>query len=98
VSTRSRSFSITGTARDPANGPRGIDWVEVWLNGEANADHALFLGNVNVTADGAWSLNFDPDKRAPINSNLYVYAHSGVTGKRTLQVVHFYLTDRPGTS
>jgi hypothetical protein len=97
VSTRSRSFRIRGTARDPANGPRGIDWVEVWLNGEANADPALFLGNLDVAADGAWSLDFDPDKHAPINSNLYVYAHSSVTGKRTLQVIHFYLTDRPGT-
>jgi Bacterial Ig domain len=94
VSTRSRSFAITGSARDPLNGPRGIDWVEVWLNGEANTDHATFLGNTDTATDGTWSINFDPDTFPPINSNLYVYAHSGVTGKQTLQVVHFYLADR----
>jgi hypothetical protein len=30
----------------------------------------------------------------PINSNVYVYAHSAVTGKTTLVVRHFYLADR----
>jgi hypothetical protein len=94
VSTRSRSFVITGTARDPVNGARGIDWIEVWLNGEANAEKAIFLGSADLATDGTWSINFDPDKFPPVNSNLYVYAHSAVTGKRTLQVVHFYLTDR----
>jgi hypothetical protein len=94
VSTRNRSFAITGTARDPLNGARGIDWVEVWLNGEANTDHAIFLGSADIAADGAWSINFDPDTFPPVNSNLYVYAHSGVNGKQTLRVVHFYLTDR----
>jgi hypothetical protein len=95
VSTRSRGFTIAGTARDPVYGPRGIDWVEVWLNGEANADHAVFLGSLDVSADGAWSVAFDPDLYPPIDSNLYVYAHSGVTGKRSMQVVHFHLSDRP---
>jgi hypothetical protein len=94
VSTRRRSFAISGTARDPLSGPRGIDWVEVWFNGEANSERAIFLGPADITADGTWSINFDPGAFPPINSNLYVYAHSGVTGKRTLQVVHFYLTDR----
>jgi hypothetical protein len=94
VSTRSRSFAITGSARDPVNGARGIDWIEVWLNGEANAENGIFLGSADLAADGTWSINFDPDKFPPVNSNLYAYAHSAVTGKRTLLVVHFYLTDR----
>jgi hypothetical protein len=95
VSTRIRTYAITGTARDPSNGARGIDWVEVWLNGEANADRATLLGTAELAADGTWTLNFDPAAHDPINSNLYAYAHSAVTGKRSLVVTHFAITDRP---
>ena len=95
VSTRLRHFTISGTARDPATGPRGVDWVELWLNGEANTEGAVFLANIDVRGDGTWSVDFDPDLYPPINVNLYAYAHSAVTGKRTVQVVHFYLSDRP---
>jgi pyruvate/2-oxoglutarate/acetoin dehydrogenase E1 component len=95
VSTRLRSLVITGTAKDPTNGVRGIDWVEVWFNGEANSDHGAFLGVVDLLTDGTWSLPFDPGAHEPIDSNLYVYAHSGVNGKKTLTVRHFILADRP---
>src|SRR6202022_2065218 len=81
ISTRTRTFAITGTARDAAAGPRGIDWVEVWLNGEANTEHAVILGDADLNGDGTWSLNFDPAQYDPISSNLYVYAHSAVNAK-----------------
>jgi hypothetical protein len=96
VSTRMRSFPITGTATDP-NGGRGIDWVEVWLNGEANSALGVMLGTANQSRDGSWTLPFDPGVHPPINSNVYVYAHSAVTGKTTLVVRHFYLADRAVT-
>lgn len=95
VSTSIRRYAITGTAADRTNGPRGIDWVELWLNGEANADNAILLGDPDLNADGSWSLPIDVANYDPINSNLYVYAHSGVNGKRSLRVVHFFITDRP---
>jgi hypothetical protein len=95
VSTRIRVFPISGTASDSANGARGIDWVEVWLNGEANSDAGPILGVADLSSDGSWSLPFDPASHQPINSNLYVYAHSRVTGKKSLTVRHFLITDRP---
>ena len=96
VSTRTRIFPISGTASDPSNGgARGIDWVEVWLNGEANTDNAVMLGVADLSRDGTWSLPFDPGSHLPIPTNLYVYAHSGVSGKTSLVVRHFFLADRP---
>lgn len=95
VSTRSRSLPITGTASEATRGARGIDWVEVWLNGEANSDSGVILGVAEQRSDGSWSLPFDPGAHEPINSNLYVYAHSAVNGKKTLLVRHFFLADRP---
>jgi|SRR5579859_2699305 len=95
VSTRTRVFPISGTASDPINGVRGIDWVEVWFNGEANSDAGVILGVADFNSDGTWSLPFDPGAHLPIPSNLYVYAHSAVTGKKTMVVRHFNLADRP---
>ena len=96
VSTRTRIFPMSGTASDPANGgARGVDWVEVWLNGEANSDNGVILGVADLNSDGTWSLPFDPGSHLPIPTNLYVYAHSRVTGKKTLIVRHFFLADRP---
>jgi hypothetical protein len=95
VSTRTRVYPLSGTASDPTNGPRGIDWVEVWLNGEANTDNAVVLGVADLTPDGNWSLPFDPGVHLAIPTNLYVYAHSNLTGKKTLVVRHFFLEDRP---
>jgi hypothetical protein len=96
VSTHTRIFPISGTTSDPANGgARGIDWVEVWLNGEANTDNGVILGVADLSSDGTWSLPFDPGSHLPIPTNLYVYAHSRVTGKRSLIVRHFFLADRP---
>jgi hypothetical protein len=95
LSTRVRTFLITGTAIDATNGARGIDWVEVWLNGEANSDAGVILGVADLNSDGSWSLPFDPGAHEPINSNLYVYAHSQVSGKKSLLVRNFFITDRP---
>jgi hypothetical protein len=94
VRTDNRTYRITGSARDPIQGAKGIDWVELWLNGEANSDQATVLGVANLNAGGTWDLPFDPASHDPINSNLYVYAHSAVNGKQTAVVVHFYITDR----
>jgi hypothetical protein len=94
ISTSNRGYTISGTASDPTNGAHGIDWVELWLNGEANTDNAIHLGDANLAGDGSWSLIIDAKQFAPINSNLYAYAHSATNGKRTMTVVHFYFTDR----
>jgi hypothetical protein len=95
VSTRVAVFKITGTARDPVSGVHGIDWVDVWLNGEQNTDGATFLGEADLAPDGSWSLDMSPWRYTPITSNLYVYAHSDVTSRLALRVVHFIIVDRP---
>jgi len=95
ISDRLPYFRVSGTATDPANGPTGIDYVEVWLNGEQGSDSGTLLGVADVTKSGAWTLDFNPANYPAITSNLYVYAHSGVTGRRTLVVVHFEIVDRP---
>ena len=51
--------------------------------------------SLTLDADGIWSVDFDPHRFPPIDSNLYVYAHSAVTGKTLLKVVHFFLENRP---
>jgi len=96
VSTSNRQYVISGTATDPAQSPGqiGIDWVELWMNGEANTQGATILGVAEVNASGAWSLTFDPAQFEPTDANLYAYAHSAVTGKRTEVVVHFQITNR----
>jgi hypothetical protein len=94
VSTSNRTYTISGTASDPTNGPQGIDWVELWLNGEANTDNAIHLGDATLRGDGSWSLVIDAKQFEPINSNLYAYAHSAVNGKRSMAVAHFYFTNR----
>jgi hypothetical protein len=47
-----------------------------------------------VTADGTWSLTFDPAQFEPTDANLYAYAHSAISGKRREVVVHFQITNR----
>lgn len=94
VSTSNRRYTISGTASDATTGGRGIDWVELWLNGEANTDGAIRIGDADLANDGTWSFVVDVDRYLAINSNLYAYAHSAVNGKRSLAVVHFYITDR----
>jgi hypothetical protein len=95
VSDRLGSYRVSGSVSDPAHGPTGIDYVEVWLNGEQGSDTGTFLGVADLDKSGAWRLDFNPAQVPAITSNLYVYAHSGVTGKRTLVVVHFEIVDRP---
>lgn len=95
ISDRLGYYRVRGLATDPAHGPSGIDYVEVWINGEQGSEAGKFLGVANLDAGGVWTLDFNPAQVAAITSNLYVYAHSGVTGKRTLVVVHVEIVDRP---
>jgi hypothetical protein len=98
VSDRLPSFRISGLVNDPAHGPGGVDYVEVWLNGEQNSDNGTLLGVADLDMrTGAWFLDFNPANYRQIASNLYVYAHSAVTGKSSLVVVHFTIVDRPLT-
>jgi hypothetical protein len=94
VSTSNRRYVISGTAIDPSKPSGGVDWVELWLNGEANTEGASILGVADVNADGSWSLTFDPAQFQPTDVNLYAYAHSAVSGKRREVVVHFQITNR----
>jgi hypothetical protein len=94
VSIHLGNYRITGSVRDPVGGPRAIDWVEVWLSGERETDTATFLGLANLQTDGTWELDFTPANYPALTSNLYVYAHSGLTNKTGLLVVHFELDNR----
>ncbi len=96
ISMHLGNYRLTGTARDPVAGPKAIDSIQVWLNGEHDTDQASFVGDAQVAVDGSWELDFGPWRYTPIASNLYVYVHSDVTNKVTLVVVHFVLDDRPG--
>ena len=96
VSNRLPSFRVSGYATDPTNGQTAIDYVEVWLNGEPNSDTGIHLGTADLDSQsGVWKLDFNPARVPALPSNLYVYAHSGITGKQTLVVVHFEVVDRP---
>jgi len=77
----SADFTITGSATDPANGPGAIDRVEVWILGER--DTGTQLGTTTPAGDGSWSLTFKPTKFPSTHVNIYVFAHSKVTGKET---------------
>jgi len=82
VSTKS-TFDIQGNATDPGVGPSGIDRVEVWINGERNAQYASLLGTTTPNSAGDWDVNFNPTRYPSTHSNLYVYAHSKNTGLET---------------
>jgi len=91
ISTRLGNYRVTGTARDPVAGPRGINRIQVWLNGEQNTDQASFIGDADIATDGSWEIDFGPWRYPPMASNMYIYVHSGMTSKITLVVVHFFL-------
>jgi hypothetical protein len=74
------SYTITGTAMDPAAGAGGIDLVDVWIFGERNARGSTHLGAATLLSDGTWSLTFLPTRFTSTHTNIYVYAHSRVTG------------------
>jgi hypothetical protein len=77
----SADFTITGTATDPVNGPGAIDRVEVWILGER--DTGTLLGTTTPAGDNSWSVTFKPTKFPSTHVNIYVFAHSKVTGKET---------------
>jgi len=82
VTTKS-TFDIQGNATDPGFGPSGIDRVEVWINGERNAQYASLLGTTTPNSAGDWDINFNPTRYPSTHSNLYIYAHSKNTGLET---------------
>jgi Big-like domain-containing protein len=77
----SADFTITGTATDPVNGPGAIDRVDVWILGEP--DTGTQLGTTTVAGDGSWSVTFKPTNFPSTHVNIYVFAHSKITGKTT---------------
>ncbi|MBV9175038.1 MAG: hypothetical protein JOZ81_33705 [Chloroflexi bacterium] len=85
VSTRS-SFTIQGTASSD------VDRVDVWINGEPET--GTQLGTVTPASDGSWSLSFNPTRFPSTHSNLYVFAHSKVTGKSVETIRGFNITDK----
>jgi hypothetical protein len=85
VSTRS-DFTIQGTASSD------VDRIDVYINGEA--DTGTQLGEVAPASDGSWSLTFTPTKFASTHANIYVYAHSRVTGQTVETIRGFNITDR----
>jgi hypothetical protein len=77
----SSDFTITGTATDPTGGAGAIDRVDVWILGEP--DTGTQLGTTTPAGDGSWSLTFKPTKFPSTHVNIYVFAHSKLTGKTT---------------
>ena len=87
------NFTLRGTATDPTAGPRAIDRVEVWLNGRRNTQGSISVGIARLEGDGGWSLTFSPTRFAAMNSNLYVYGHSRVSGNTAVAIVNFTIAD-----
>jgi hypothetical protein len=77
------SYSIMGVATDPSGGANAIDVVDVWMFGERNADGATQLGTATPDSAGNWSVSFTPTKFPSTHVNIYVYAHSKLTGQTT---------------
>ena len=86
-------FTLRGTVTDPTAGPKAIDRVEAWLDGRRNTQGSILVGVARLDGDGGWSLNFSPTKFPSINSNLYVYGHSRVSGNTAVAIVNFTIAD-----
>jgi len=89
VSTKNGDYTISGTVNNPSN----VDKIDVWINGERNANGATQLGTTTPLSDGSWSLVFRPTKFASTHSNIYVYAHNR-QGQETLVSRGFNIIDR----
>jgi hypothetical protein len=83
-------YTITGVATDPTYGAGAIDSVDVWIFGERNS--GTELGTATVDSAGNWSVTFTPTKFPSTHTNIYVYAHSKVTGLTTEEVRGFNIT------
>jgi hypothetical protein len=90
VSTK-QEYTIVGTAMDPA-GAGGIDRVDVYIHGERGSQYSSQIGTARISGNN-WELVFNPTKYPSIHSNLYVYAHSRLTGKETLVTQEFEVFD-----
>ena len=53
-----RNSPFAATSSDPGFGARGIDRVQIYLNGER--EDGTHLGDANIEGDGSWSLTFEP--------------------------------------
>lgn len=87
-SPNSSSYTISGTAVDPAETratDAGIDRIEVYLGGTRGDPRAAFLGTAALT-DTNWSLTFSPNSYLWGNTELVVYVHSRLTGDETIAV------------
>jgi hypothetical protein len=89
VSTKS-DYTIAGSVSDAGN----IDRIEVWINGERDADSARLLGTLTPASDGSWSLTFSPTRFSSTHSNLYVYAHDRATNLETEVIRGFNIVDK----
>jgi hypothetical protein len=89
VSTKS-DYVVNGSVSDPGN----IDRIEIWINGERNANGARLLGTVTPASDGSWSVTFSPTHFASTHSNIYVYAHNKATNLETESVRGFNIVDK----
>jgi hypothetical protein len=88
VSTRG-DYTIEGTVSDPGS----VDRIDVWINGERNAQYATQLGTTTPQSGGGWSLTFKPTKFASTHSNIYVYAHNRA-GQESLVSRGFNIVDK----
>lgn len=88
ISTKS-DYTINGTVTDATN----IDRIEVWINGERNAQYATLLGTSVPTRDGSWSQTFTPTHFPSAHANLYVYAHDTANGVESVKNVELNIVD-----
>ncbi|MDQ6670715.1 MAG: Ig-like domain-containing protein, partial [Chloroflexota bacterium] len=66
VSTRSSTYTISGSVSDATN----IDRIEVWINGERDA--GSLLDTTTPASDGSWSVTFRPTRFRSAHTNLFV--------------------------
>jgi hypothetical protein len=98
VSTQHGQYTIRGNAHDPAAPPgtgSGVDQVQVYINGPRET--GTQLGGVTLNGgNGDWDVTFYPTRFPSMHANLYVYARSAVTGKETMVLRGFNITDSGG--
>ncbi|MBV9358566.1 MAG: hypothetical protein JO023_23900 [Chloroflexi bacterium] len=98
VSTQHGQYTIRGNAYDPgapSGTGSGVDQVQVYINGPRET--GTQLGGVTLnTGNGDWNVTFYPTRFPSMHANLYVYARSALTGKETMVLRGFDITDSGG--
>jgi Bacterial Ig domain len=86
-------YTLQGAAADPragrANGS-GIDRVSVYFYGDEHDPNRIFIGNATLNGT-TWSLTFTPKNVPTGHPQMYVYAHSALTGRESSASVSLYL-------